>query len=119
LYELPFGPGKRFWNYSGLKGTLLGGWQVSTIAQFRTGRPISFVSARGTLNRTARSGGNTPNTTLTIDQLQSKVGLFFDPKSGLPLVVDPSLIQSDGRANSQFFTHPAPGTVGTLSLTPV
>jgi hypothetical protein len=119
LYELPFGPGKRFWNGGGVKGKLVGGWQISTIAQFRTGRPISIVSARGTLNRAARSGGNTPNTTLTLDELQAKVGLFFDPKTGLPLVVDPSLIQSDGRANSQFFTHPAAGTIGSLSLTPV
>ncbi len=119
LYELPFGPGKRFFNGGGVKGKLVGGWQVSTIAQFRTGRPVSFVSARGTLNRAARSGGNTPNTTLTLDELQSHVGLFFDPKTGSPLLVDPSLIAADGRASSQFFTHPAPGTIGTLSLTPV
>jgi hypothetical protein len=119
LYELPFGPGKRFWNDGGLKGKILGGWQVSTIAQFRTGRPISFVSARGTLNRAARSGNNTPNTTLTIPELQGKVGLFHDPKTGLPLLVDPGLINSDGRANPAFFTHPAAGTIGSLSLTPV
>ena len=47
------------------------------------------------------------------------VGLFHDPTTGLPLVVDPSLIDSQGRANSAFFTHPTAGTVGHLSLTPV
>jgi len=119
LYELPFGPGKRWVSDGGLKGKLLGGWQVSTIAQFRTGRPISVLSLRGTLNRSARSGNNTPNTTLTLEQLQSHVGLFHDPKTGLPLVVDPALIASDGRASSTYFTHPAPGTIGSLSLTPV
>ena len=119
VYELPFGPGKRFWSDSGVKGKLLGGWQVSALAQIRTGRPISFVSARGTLNRAGRSGNNTPNTTLTLSQLQAKVGLFHDPKTGLPLVVDPSLIASDGRASASFFTHPGPGTIGSLSLTPV
>lgn len=119
VYELPFGPGKRFWSDGGLKGKVLGGWQISTIAQVRTGRPISFISGRGTLNRSARSGNNTPNTTLTLAQLQSHVGLFADPKTGLPLLVDPTLIATDGRASSAFFTHPAPGTIGSLSLTPV
>jgi Carboxypeptidase regulatory-like domain len=119
VYELPFGPGKRFWNASGFAGKLLGGWQISGIAQVRTGRPISFISGRGTLNRAGRSGNNTPNTTLTIPELQARVGLFHDPRTGLPLLVDPALIASDGRANSAFFTHPLAGTVGLLSLTPV
>ena len=118
-YELPFGPGKKYWNASGFAGKLLGGWQVSGIGQFRTGRPISFISGRGTLNRSARSGNNTPNTTLTIPELQARTGLFFSPTTGLPLLIDPALIASDGRANSAFFTHPLAGQVGQLSLTPV
>ena len=119
VYELPFGPGQRFFDKGGFMGKVFGGWQISGIAQFRTGRPISFISGRGTLNRSARSGNNTPNTTLTLSQLQSMVGLFHDPSTGLPLVVDPRLIDSQGRASSEFFTHPAAGTVGGLSLTPV
>jgi hypothetical protein len=119
VYELPIGPGKRFFDRSGFAGKVLGGWQISGIAQFRTGRPISILSGRGTLNRAGRSGNNTPNTTLTLSDLQSSIGLFFDPKTGAPLVIDPKLIGSDGRANPAFFTHPAPGTVGHLSLTPV
>jgi hypothetical protein len=119
VYELPFGPGKRFFDKSGFAGKVLGGWQLSGIAQFRTGRPVSFISGRGTLNRSTRSGNNTPNTTLTLDELQSMVGLFHDPKTGLPLLVDPKLIDSQGKANPAFFTHPAPGTLGHLSLTPV
>lgn len=119
VYELPFGPGKRFFDRSGIAGKVFGGWQISGIAQIRTGRPITFISGRGTLNRSARSGNNTPNTTLTLEQLQNMVGLFHDPTTGLPLVVDPSLIDSQGRASSAFFTHPKAGTLGTLSLTPV
>ncbi len=119
VYELPLGPGKRWLTDGGVKGKLFGGWQVSTIMQFRTGRPVSFVSARGTLNRSARSGNNTPNTTLSITELQDRVGLFHDPKTGLPLLVDPALIGTDGRANPAFFTHPTAGTIGQLSLTPV
>ena len=126
VYELPFGPGKRFFDQGGFVGQLMGGWQLSGIAQFRTGRPISFGtgdgtanSSRGTLNRAARSGNNTPNTTLTLPQLQERTGLFFDPTTGLPLVIHPDLIGSDGRANPAFFTNPTAGTVGSLSLTPV
>jgi hypothetical protein len=119
VYELPFGPGKRFFDATGWAGKLLGGWQVSAIGQWRTGRPISFISGRGTLNRSARSGNNTPNTPLTIPQLQAGTGLFFDPKTGAPLLIDPAWIGPDGRANPAFFTHPEAGTVGRLSLTPV
>ena len=119
VYELPFGPGKTWFNSGGVKGKLLGGWQVSTIAQIRTGRPITFVSARGTVNRTARSTGNTPNTTLTLSELQSMTGLFHDPRTGLPLLVDPRMIGSDGRANPEFLSNPPAGSFGNLSLTPV
>jgi hypothetical protein len=119
VYELPFGPGKRFFDTSGFAGKLLGGWQISMIGQWRTGRPITFISGRGTLNRAARSGNNTPNTTLTLEQLQAGTGLFFDPKTGAPLLVDPAWIDAQGRASSAFFTHPPAGQVGHLSLTPV
>ena len=119
VYELPIGPGKRWWNGGGFSGKFLGGWQISGIAQFRTGRPISFISGRGTLNRDARSGNNTPDTTLTIAELQQRTGLFFHPTTGAPLVIHPDLIGPDGRANPAFFTHPGPGDVGHLSLTPV
>ena len=119
VYELPFGPGKMFLNSGGLKGKLLGGWQISGIAQVRTGRPINFTSGRGTVNRAARSGNNTPNTTLTLPQLQALTGLFYSPTTGLPLLVDPKLIAADGRASAPYFTHPLAGTFGNLSLTPV
>jgi len=120
VYELPFGPGKAFMNRGGFLGKLFGGWQISGLGQFRTGRPISFISGRGTVNRNARSGNNTPNTTLSIPELQALVGLFHSPTTGLPLVVDPKLVNlADGRANSAFFTQPKAGTFGQLSLTPV
>ena len=119
VYELPIGPGKRWLTNGGFAGKIFGGWQISGIAQFRTGRPISFISGRGTLNRAGRSGNNTPNTTLTLSELQAGVGLFHDPTTGLPLVVDPKWIDSQGKASTAFFTHPAAGTVGHLSLTPV
>jgi hypothetical protein len=119
VYELPFGPGKAYMNGGGLKGKFFGGWQISGIANIRSGRPITFISARGTVNRAARSGNNTPNTTMTLDQLQSNTGLFYSPTTGLPLLVNPALIAADGRAAASAFTHPLAGTFGNLSLTPV
>jgi hypothetical protein len=127
VYELPIGPGKMFMNKGGVVGKILGGWQISGIAQFRTGRPISFIAGagttgspyRGTVNRSARSGNNTPNTTMTLSQLQAVTGLFYSPTTGLPLLVSPTLIAADGRAAATAFTNPLAGTFGNLSLTPV
>lgn len=119
VWELPIGPGKRLFNFDGFLGQLFGGWQMNGIVEQRSGRPISFISGRGTLNRSARSGKNTATTTLSLDQLKNSMGIFFDPVTGRPLVLDPRLIGPDGRANPEFFGHPAPGTTGTLHLTPV
>jgi hypothetical protein len=118
VYELPFGPGKTFFNSGGISGKFLGGWQISALGTARTGRPISFIAGcaagtagcqtpyRGTVNRSARSANNTANSTLTISELQNMTGLFRNPTTGLPLLVDPSLIGSDGRANPAFLTNP-------------
>lgn len=120
VYELPFGPGKQFGGSShGVVAKLIGGWQISGIFQAQTGRPLSFISARGTVNRAVRSAGETANSSVTIQQLQSMTGLFFSPTTGLPLLFDPKLIGTDGRANPAFLTQPAAGTFGNLSLTPV
>ncbi|MGH9902745.1 MAG: hypothetical protein ACRD68_13130, partial [Pyrinomonadaceae bacterium] len=120
LYDLPVGPGKMFLDYGGALGKLFGGWQVNGIYEMRTGRPLSFVSGRGTLNRAARSTNkNTANTTLGVNDLRGLTGVFFDPVTGRPLVFDPSLIGPDGRANPEFFQNPTAGTLGNLPLTPV
>jgi carboxypeptidase family protein/TonB-dependent receptor-like protein len=118
VYELPFGPGKP-WLQGGLASRLFGGWQISGIFEARTGRPISFTSNRGTVNRQGRSARNTVITSLSREELQDRTGLFFDPATGRPLFVDPSLIGSDGRGNPQSLLNPEAGQYGTLQLTPV
>ncbi len=119
LYELPFGPGKRFLSFGGAAGKFLEGWQVGGIFEVRTGRPVSFTSARGTVNRAGRSAKNAANSTLSVQQLQDLTGLFYDPVSGRPLFVDPKLIGADGRANPAYLTNPPAGFYGALQLTPV
>jgi hypothetical protein len=46
VYELPFGRGKAFLNSGGVTNAALGGWQVSTIAQFSTGAWVNAVGAQ-------------------------------------------------------------------------
>jgi hypothetical protein len=41
VYELPFGPGKAFLNESGPVGKAVGGWQLSSIALWHTGHPLT------------------------------------------------------------------------------
>jgi hypothetical protein len=39
-YELPVGPGKRFLNHKGAVSKIVGGWSISGIQQYQSGRPI-------------------------------------------------------------------------------
>jgi hypothetical protein len=53
VYELPFGKGRRWLNKSGPAHWFLGGWQVSGISTFMTGRPLTVrlvVDRSGTAN---------------------------------------------------------------------
>ncbi|HSE18439.1 MAG TPA: TonB-dependent receptor [Pyrinomonadaceae bacterium] len=123
-YELPFGSGQR-WMNSGVMSRVFGGMKLTGIFIAQSGRPVSFISARGTLNRVGRSGINAVNSSLTIEELQSLTGLFFDPTTGQPLMFSPELIQalrndsSPLRDANGFLSNPQPGTVGNLQLTPV
>jgi len=119
VYELPFGPGKRFLNFDGFAGKVLGGFQLSGIYRQQSGRPINIVSLRGTRNRAGRSTVNTVNTNLSVQDLQGQTGLFFNPVTGRPQLFDPALIGSDGRANPAFFQNPGAGQLGALQQTPV
>lgn len=58
VYELPFGPNKKFINHSGPVGKLVEGWQISGIQTYESGIPIG-MSVTNTLN--IFNGGNYPN----------------------------------------------------------
>jgi hypothetical protein len=119
VYDLPFGPGHRL-NSRPLR-RLLGGWSVSGIMNWQSGTPFSVNSGRGTLNRNARSGVNTANTTLKKAQLDE---LFQFRQTGAgPYFVGASAIGPDGRAvapdgrapfTGQVFFHPEAATIGGL-----
>jgi hypothetical protein len=46
IYELPFGPGRRYLNGHGLMANAFGGWQLSGIATASTGRPVNITIKR-------------------------------------------------------------------------
>lgn len=45
VYELPFGPGKRFGAQSGLAGKIIEGWQVNGIVTIASGNPFTIENA--------------------------------------------------------------------------
>jgi len=118
VYELPFGPGRRLANTSGPLGRVIGGWNLGTLWQMRSGRPISFLSGRGTVSSDAASGKNTVVSALSPGELKNLTGDFRDAQ-GRPSLFDPRLVGPDGRANPQFLQNPGAGQLGLLHLTPV
>jgi hypothetical protein len=118
VYELPFGPGKRFLNANGVAGKFFGGWSLNGILRLQSGEPVSIVSQRGTLNRSTRSVKNSVNGSLSVSELQKLTGVFRDSQ-GRVLLFDPKLLATDGGANNQFFQNPEAGRLGLLQLTPV
>ena len=46
VYQLPFGPGKRFLNQPGFWRTVAGSWELSSVAMARTGFPINVTVDR-------------------------------------------------------------------------
>ena len=60
LWQLPFGPGKRFAGGSGgLAGRIVGGWQVGWLLTIASGPPLSVTCA--TNNTHSEGGGCRPN----------------------------------------------------------
>lgn len=122
LYELPIGPGKQFFNAGGIVGKLIGGYQITSIINVQTGPPFSILSGRGTLNRGGRSGNNTADSSLTVDQIKDLLGVFKTP-NGI-FFIDPKVIGPNGSAVApdgsnpfpgQVFFNPGPGRVGSLA----
>lgn len=89
-WEMPFGRGRSYLT-SGLAAVILGGWQINTVASFRTGFPFS-VSANGDVCNCAAAS-----------QLAEQVG---DPLTGF----EQSRLQW---FNTSAFAQPARGLLGS------
>lgn len=129
IYQLPFGKGKMFLNQGGIVDKIFGGFELSGLLQTSSGSPISFIDGRGTLNRGARSGRQTPTSSLTNDQIRNLTGIF--EANGRIFFIDPSIIGSNGAASpglinpansnttfpGQVFFSVAPGQTGNVART--
>lgn len=126
IYELPFGVGKKFLSKNGVLDRVVGGWQLSSIAHYQSGAPISIISGRGTFSRVGLSGGNPANTALTRDQVKGLFGIIKQA-DGRVFYINPSVIDSttgrgvgpDNVGNTAGFTgqaffNPNPGEIGQL-----
>jgi hypothetical protein len=118
---LPVGTGHRFSSRNAVLKQVLNGWALAGIGVIQTGSPVSILSARGTINRAARSGNNTVDTTATISQLHAITGLFMTGNG--PYWVNPANIGPDTHGVAadgavpfagQIFFNPQPGTQGSL-----
>ncbi len=105
IYQLPFGKGKMFMDKGGILDTVLGGWELSGIVQWSTGSPITFIDSRGTLNRAARSGRQTPNSTLTNAEIKNLIGIF--EANGKIYWLNPSVINPANGLGSNGYIHPS------------
>jgi hypothetical protein len=118
---LPFGAGHRLHFGNSVLNRAVGGWGVSGFLTVQNGPPVSILSARGTLNRGARSGSNTVDTTQNLEQLKAASGLFMTGNG--PYFINPANIGSDGRGVApdgsapfagQIFFNPQAGSIGSL-----
>jgi hypothetical protein len=95
VYELPFGPGKRYLNGSGILDRLAGSWELSSIWVARTGFPVNVTVERSSSDV---PDGNTGN------QRPDRVpGVSLIPPGGSTIAE---------WINPAAFAAPPPGTFG-------
>jgi hypothetical protein len=90
VYELPFGPGKK-WLNSGFPSKTLGGWQVNGILTLMTGLPMTFLADGAQLN--------TPGATQSADQVGPFTvlgGINTPSKGGSAWFLQSSFVQPTG-----------------------
>lgn len=98
IYDLPFGPGRRFVNGGGLLNReILGGWQLAFVQQLASGQPVSV------------GANNTADTSYVHSNYAIET---CDPQSGFTRTRFQIL-------NPACFGQPAPGHYGTTRNIPV
>jgi hypothetical protein len=100
-YELPFGPGKSFFNSSNsLARALLAGWQVAGIQSYTSGTPVVVTTSSAIPTVGAVWANVVPGVPETLTSCSN-----YRPGSGPYL-------------NPAAFTAPAPYTLGTANILP-
>ncbi len=79
VYELPFGPGKRFLKAGGAAGKLIGGWQLNGIMLFLSGPPLQINGGNGSGTFAGTQRPNWTGVNATRDgAIQQRLGQYFD-----------------------------------------
>jgi len=130
IYELPIGKGHFLAPSNAIISRVVSNWTVSSVFTLQSGSPFSFFSQRGTLNRGGRSGIETVDTTLTLDQIRSALQTSVNtsgPFGGEVLLIKPNFVDpnfglgagADGLTCTPLvtggFCNPGPGQVGNLA----
>lgn len=103
IAELPFGKGRTFGRNAGsFLDALAGGWQLSGLARWTTGFPIS-------VNNGQSWPTNWQNPGLAQLLAQTKAGVFKQPNGTVNLFADPA-------AARNAFIHPFPGQSGSRNI---
>ena len=89
IYDLPFGRGKTFLK-SGWASWIAGGWQISAVPTFMTGRPLHFVASGSSLN-----ANGTAQTPIQIAPFHMLGGIgkghpWFDITAFCPVTLSPA-----------------------------
>jgi hypothetical protein len=135
IYELPFGPARRFFGSShGVLGKIFEKWQVASVFYKLSGSPTTFTSGPTniTANNTYNNLGGATDVALgalptgSVHIVGNNVVYF----NGLTQVTDPTvanmptslqsqsaLLAIEGSNGNILIQHPAPGTLGGLSET--
>jgi hypothetical protein len=99
IYELPFGAGKR-WNFGpGWTNHVIGGWEISAINRWQSGRVFLLTSGNGGTFNSSDPGVQLVG--ITAQQIQEMLHIRKMP-NGQVFYFPASLIASNGAANSAF-----------------
>jgi hypothetical protein len=99
IYELPFGAGKKWSSGAGWVNQIIGGWEVSAIQRWQSGRTFLLTSGLG-----GTASGADPGVILTginAQQLQEMLEIRKTP-NGQVFYFPASLIAANGTANTSF-----------------
>lgn len=118
-YELPFGKGKTYRTSNALVNGVIGGWTVGSIATVSSGRNFKLQGGYNTFNYSnaywpdASDSGVILNG-VSVNEVQSKIGLYAGPNPAEPKVfLPPSLLSNSGAANpSVIAPTTTPGQLG-------
>lgn len=122
LYELPFGPGRRWLNggFAPIRKAVEG-WQLGAIINAQTGSPIFITSGRSTVNQFngtigAQFVGSDFNTFKNAAGIyKTAAGVFYFDPNLLNITTNPTTGQLTGATlKSGLLAAPAPGTFGNF-----